>query len=160
MWYHICCHHTDSAFNDTMRMSEESRDNTLGDNYAVKIHSVQWCERMVLSYIFMNMTVHIISQSRQGYECVCLWFHELREAEWCIYVSGTKVIIGVYMAWCLFGAKQLSKSMLEFCQLYPWKKTSVKLYRYLYLFIKDNAFENVVCQMVPILSRPRCVNLS
>ena len=27
-----------------------------------------------------------------------------------------------------------------------------------YIFIQENAYENVVCQMAAILSRPQCVN--
>ena len=43
------------------------------------------------------------------------------------------------MAYCLDGAKPLSEPMLE------------------YIFIQENALENVVCEMASILSRPQCV---
>ena len=34
---------------------------------------------------------------------------------------------------------------------------SVKLYRNSYIFIQENAFENVTWKMAAILSRPQCV---
>ena len=33
------------------------------------------------------------------------------------------------------------------------------IFIYLNMFIQDNAFENVVCEMAAILSRPQCVNI-
>ena len=32
--------------------------------------------------------------------------------------------------------------------------------QFLYIFIQENAFENVVCEIAAILSRPQCVNTS
>ena len=40
----------------------------------------------------------------------------------------------------------------------PWEQTSVKFYRYSNIFIQENAFKNVVCEMAPISSRPQCDN--
>ena len=39
-------------------------------------------------------------------------------------------------------------------------KLKWNLNRNLYIFIKENALENVVCEMSSILSRPQCVNAS
>ena len=39
-------------------------------------------------------------------------------------------------------------------------KLQWNLYRNLCIFIQENAFENVVWKMSPILSRPQCVNIS
>ena len=49
------------------------------------------------------------------------------------------------MACRLFGAKPLSKPMLSYCQLGSQEQTSVKFESELYIFIQENAFENV-CQ--------------
>ena len=48
------------------------------------------------------------------------------------------------MACRLDGAELISNPMLEYC--------------YLYVFIPENAFENVIRKMSAILSRPQCVN--
>ena len=80
------------------------------------------------------------------------------------------------MACRLVGAKPLSQPMLEYCQLDPWEQTSMKFQsqfihfysrkciwkcrnfnRNSYIFIQENAFENVVCKMELILSRPQWV---
>ena len=52
------------------------------------------------------------------------------------------------MACRLFGAKPLPKPMLTFCQLDSKEQTSNTK-----LFIHENAFENVVCEIAAILSR-------
>ena len=39
-----------------------------------------------------------------------------------------------------------------------WNKFQWNLYRNLYVFIQENAFENFVWKLVDILSRPQCVN--
>ena len=49
------------------------------------------------------------------------------------------------MACRLDGAKPLSEPMLEYCAN---------------IFIQENVFEGVVCEMAAILSRPQCVNHS
>ena len=41
--------------------------------------------------------------------------------------------------------------------LFPEEQTSLN--RYSCIFIQENSFENVVCEMASILSRPQCVNL-
>ena len=63
------------------------------------------------------------------------------------------------MACRLFGAKPLSKPILGHCQLDPMEQTSVKFFiKNTKLFIHKNAYENMVYQMVTILSRRRWVN--
>ena len=58
------------------------------------------------------------------------------------------------MAYRLFGAKSLSKPMLDYFvewdlgNKFPWKfKQNAKL------FFHENAFENIICEMAAILSR-------
>ena len=41
----------------------------------------------------------------------------------------------------------------------PVRTTSVKYNRSSFIFIQENAFENVVSEMESILSRPQCVNV-
>ena len=57
------------------------------------------------------------------------------------------------MACRLVGAKPLFEPMLEYSQLHHWEQNSVKSYRNFYIFIQENAFENVVWQMAVILQR-------
>ena len=64
------------------------------------------------------------------------------------------------MAWCLFGAKQLSKPVLGNCPLDPKQQPSVNFNQITKRFSHENAFENVVCEMVAILLRGRSVNAS
>ena len=49
----------------------------------------------------------------------------------------------------LFGAKPLPEPVLAYCQL-DSNRNSI-------IFIHENAFETVVCEMAAILSRPQCV---
>ena len=56
------------------------------------------------------------------------------------------------MACRLLGTKPLPEPMLAYCQLASWEQISVKI------FIQENAFEIVVCQVAAILSRGRWVN--
>ena len=53
------------------------------------------------------------------------------------------------MACRLVGDTSLSEPMLDYYQLDPYGQTSVKFLH----FIKDSAFENVICKMAAILSR-------
>ena len=41
----------------------------------------------------------------------------------------------------------------------PQEPNSVKFYRNAYIFIQEDAFETVLCEMVAILSRSQCVNI-
>ena len=56
------------------------------------------------------------------------------------------------MACRLFGAKPLSKPMLDYCRLGPKEQTSVKFIQNIKLFIHENASENIVCEMAAVLS--------
>ena len=57
------------------------------------------------------------------------------------------------MAWRLFGVKPLSKPMLGYCQLDPLgTNLSEILIKKQKLFIHEIASENIVCEMVAILS--------
>ena len=58
----------------------------------------------------------------------------------------------------LFCAKPLSEPMLEHCQLDPWEQIAMKSSLKFKHFHSKNAFENVICKLVAILSRPECVN--
>ena len=59
------------------------------------------------------------------------------------------------MAWRLYGAKPLSESMLAYCQSHPKQHVQWNFIWHLNIFIQENAFEHVVCEMVAILSRGR-----
>ena len=59
------------------------------------------------------------------------------------------------MACLLFGAKPLSEPMLEYWTL--WNKLQWNLNQNLNIFIDENVFENDVCEIAAILSRPQCV---
>ena len=61
------------------------------------------------------------------------------------------------MACRLIGAKPLSEPMLPYYQLDSNEHISVKLYLKFKSGIHGNAFQNVVCEMVAILSQPQCV---
>ena len=56
------------------------------------------------------------------------------------------------MACCLLGAKPLSEPMLEYYYLDPKEQISWNFTHtfYSYIFIKENAFESVICEMVAI----------
>ena len=54
-------------------------------------------------------------------------------------------------------------SMDKYCPIVnwtPWNKPQWNINRNSYIFIQENAFQNTVCEMAAILSRPQCVNLS
>ena len=48
--------------------------------------------------------------------------------------------------------------MLEYCWFNGRNKPQWNFKRNSYIFIQENVFENVVCKMASILSRPQCVN--
>ena len=52
--------------------------------------------------------------------------------------------------WGMTGAKPLSGPMLEYCQLDPWNKLQWNVNRNSNIFIHENAFESVVCEMTSI----------
>ena len=60
----------------------------------------------------------------------------------------------------LFVAKPLSEPMLGYCQLDPKEQTYENFNTNSYIFIHENAFENVLCEMAAILSRPQYVKTS
>ena len=63
------------------------------------------------------------------------------------------------MACRLVGAKPLSESLLDYCQLDPCEHISMKFETKYNNFIDKNAFENAVWKMAAILSWPQCVKL-
>ena len=46
--------------------------------------------------------------------------------------------------------------MMAYCQLDPKEYISIKYYLKFKVFIPENAFENVICEMAAILSQPQC----
>ena len=62
------------------------------------------------------------------------------------------------IAFRLYCTKPLSEPMLEYCQLDAEEQSSIKFNHNLNIFIHQNAFESVVCEIVAILSQPQCVN--
>ena len=75
-------------------------------------------------------------------------------AEWCLYVSVNKPSLVQIMACHLVGAKLLTEPMLLYCLFQPWWNLKWNSS----IFIKENTFENIVCEMAPILFRLQCVN--
>ena len=60
------------------------------------------------------------------------------------------------MACCLVDATPLSESSLEYCK-FDHQEQNWNVNRNSYIFIQENALENVVCKVAAILSRPQCV---
>ena len=63
------------------------------------------------------------------------------------------------MACRLVGAKPLSKPMRGYCFWTIRNKLQWNFNRNSYILIQENAFENVVCDMVAIMSRPQSINM-
>ena len=55
--------------------------------------------------------------------------------------------------WFRYWLVAYSAPMLDYYQLDPWEQASAKVYHYTQLCIHKNASENIVCEMVAILSR-------
>ena len=70
-----------------------------------------------------------------------------------------KISLVQIMACRLFGTKPLSEPVLEFVNWNLRKQLQRNLKRNFYIFIHEYAFENVVCKMAGILSRPQCVHV-
>ena len=62
------------------------------------------------------------------------------------------------MAWRLDVTKPLTEPMLENCLLDPGNKLQWNFNQNSNIYVQENAFENVVCKMAPILSLPQHVN--
>ena len=61
------------------------------------------------------------------------------------------------MAWHQPGAKPLYEPVLEYCWLDPKPGTNfseILINQNSYIFIQENAFENVICKVASILSWP------
>ena len=54
------------------------------------------------------------------------------------------------MAFRLLGTKSFSEPMLTYNELDPKEQKSMKIYRNSNIFVQENAFENVVCEMAVI----------
>ena len=52
----------------------------------------------------------------------------------------------------LFGAKPLSEPMMTYCQLDHKEHISIKYHLNSKVFIQENSFENILCEMATILS--------
>ena len=59
------------------------------------------------------------------------------------------------MAYRLFGAKHSFEPMMEYFQLNKLQRNFNWNFN---IFIHENSFENVVCEIAAILSRWKCVN--
>ena len=70
------------------------------------------------------------------------------------HICISKLTLVQIMACRLAGAKPLSEPMLEYCYSNLRNTLQWNCKR-----IQENAFENVVCEMASILSRPQCVKL-
>ena len=57
------------------------------------------------------------------------------------------------MACRLTGAKPLFKPMLGYCQMDTYEQIQWKFNQNIKLFVHENAFESIVCEIVAILSR-------
>ena len=57
------------------------------------------------------------------------------------------------MACRLFGTQPLSQPMLGYCQLDPCEQIRWNFNQNTQLFIQENAYENIICEMMAILSR-------
>ena len=79
-------------------------------------------------------------------------------AKWCIYALVNYPSMIQIMARRLFGAKPLSELMRNIVYLTLRNKQQWNSNRNSNIFIQENAFESVVCEMAAILSRPQCVN--
>ena len=73
-----------------------------------------------------------------------------------IYASVNRDSIGSDMACRLFGAKPSSTKCWVIVNWTLRKELQWNLTRNTYIFIHENAFENVVRKLVAILSRPQC----
>ena len=73
---------------------------------------------------------------------------ELIEAEWRLYASINKPSLVQIMACRLVGAEPLSESVLKYFLLNPQEQISVQFNQNSYIFIPENAIENVVCNFV------------
>ena len=91
---------------------------------------------------------------------VCYELHELFNS---LRLSGAymrwqpRTSLVQIMACCLFDAKPLSGPMPKYCQLGPGNKLQWRFSRNLNISIDKDAFENVVCYIAAILSRPQWV---
>ena len=83
------------------------------------------------------------------------------EAEWCIYASLNYTIIGSDNGLSVVTWMAPSHYLNECWSIVNWtlgNKLHWNLNRNFYIFIQENAFENVLWKMAAILSWPQCVN--
>ena len=105
-----------------------------------------WIETQPVSYKKMYLNIPTISDDHSVsgsmfYQCV-------------IWPSLVQI-----MACRLDDAKPISEPMLESCWWDPWEQNQRNFNSNWNIFIQENAFENIICEMASILSRPQCVNV-
>ena len=78
-----------------------------------------------------------------------------------IWCHRTRSSLDQVMACCLFGAKPLPEPSLTSCQLDPKEQTPRwNFNRNSSFFIKEKAFETMVCKLAVILFRPQCTGIT
>ena len=83
--------------------------------------------------------------------------NQLIEAEWRMYASVKWPSLFQVMASRLVGAQPLSEPMLENCQFDLGNQLQWNFNLNSNIFIHENGFESVVCEMAATLSRNQCV---
>ena len=120
-----------------------------------------------------------LSYTRKNFNYLCgVWVEELYKVEvhfcLCYETFRTKRINSLrpgeaymrqctnhyWFRWCLVAWSAPSHYVNQCWNIVNWtlgNKLQCNLNKNLYIFIHENAFENVICKMVSILSRPQCV---
>ena len=109
----------------------------MGNSSPEPISSYKWEIRR------LNLLVQAINSSSPGAAYIRQW-------------TGTALV--QIMACRLFGAKPLSKPMLGLWSIRSSGTNFSEIWTNTNIFIHENAFENIVCEMAAILSRGRWVN--
>ena len=96
---------------------------------------------MLTRYLYIEIGVNFILC--HNYFCLSAKHIKLNEAEWCIYAWSAP---SPYLNQCSNIVNRTLRSNVQ------WN-----LNQNLYIFIQQNAFEKVVCELAAILSWPQCV---
>ena len=133
------------------------------NTYHLRMSRRAWLQRKPMTQnpvCYINICYHFHTKRWRWYSSQ-FTVNSLRVSDTYVHQHNIPTLLQITV-WHLFGAKPLSEPMLPYCRLKHQEHISehqehisVKFYSKFENFIHGNALENVICEMVAILSQPQ-----
>ena len=117
----------------------------------------QACQKYFQAWLLI-VTQLAASQSEARFDIVTnMDYNSLKPSD-SIWRDGSESLLDQVMACHLLGTNPLPARLMIYCQVDPWKQTSVKYQSKHIQFQSIKSLENVVCKMLAILFWHQCLN--